>query len=350
MRSRRRSWSSPVGRVRCKQLHGDSLGPWLHQVATRCALKSRTANLRREARERRAAEQASAHDHHDTGLTDDEYRILHEEVERLPEKYRAPVVLCYFEGLTHDAAADALRWPLGTVRGRLARARDQLRRRLTARGLAPAAAVSLLTVGSVSAETSLSSGLLEHTVAMATGMAAPSAVASIAGSMLRGLMLGRLRRALALLTVALAVGGAGAAAVHALASFGSGNPQAPPMRLVAQPARSSSDSTKSDLQEDPLPQGAAARLGSTRFNHGSLVNFIAYSPDGSCLASIGWDHVVRLWDPKTGRVLREIGLRRRQGRLFRVRTRWQDSGHGDDGNRRQGNLHRRSVGQGATTE
>ena len=51
--------------------------------------------------------------------------ILHEEIERLPAKYRAPIVLCYLEGMTHDRAAGELGWPVGTVRGRLARARHR---------------------------------------------------------------------------------------------------------------------------------------------------------------------------------------------------------------------------------
>ena len=51
---------------------------------------------------------------------DDVDRVLHEEIGRLPEKYRRPVVLCYLEGLTHDQAADQLGWPVGTVRRRLA--------------------------------------------------------------------------------------------------------------------------------------------------------------------------------------------------------------------------------------
>ncbi len=67
--------------------------------------------------------------------------IIQEEVRRLPEKYRAVVALCYWQGLTQEQAAAQLGCPLGTVRSRLARARDKLRKRLTLRGLAPLAGV-----------------------------------------------------------------------------------------------------------------------------------------------------------------------------------------------------------------
>ncbi|MFO0850037.1 MAG: DUF1559 domain-containing protein [Gemmataceae bacterium] len=70
---------------------------------------------------------------------------VHEEVAGLPDKYRLPVLLCFFEGLSHADAAKRLGWPVGTVAGRVARAKDALHARLTRRGVtAPAAAVAAL--------------------------------------------------------------------------------------------------------------------------------------------------------------------------------------------------------------
>src|SRR5262249_27839110 len=118
----------------------DLLGNWLYGVAYRVATRARVLSARRTAKAPYGQEGVD-------GLgADDGWRLsgqdaaagpdreprpwLHEEVGRLPEKYRVPVLLCYFEGLTHEEAAGRLGWPLGTVKGRLARARDLLRRRL----------------------------------------------------------------------------------------------------------------------------------------------------------------------------------------------------------------------------
>jgi RNA polymerase sigma factor (sigma-70 family) len=116
----------------------DSVASWLHKIAWRIAAHGRAAAARRREIERQGARPVAQ------PSVDPERRILdtilHEELIRLPEKYRKPIVLCYLEGLTHDGAAEQLGWPVGTVRGRLARARDLLRRRLTRRGVtAPAA-------------------------------------------------------------------------------------------------------------------------------------------------------------------------------------------------------------------
>jgi RNA polymerase sigma factor (sigma-70 family) len=115
----------------------ESLGPWLHGVAYRVAIRARSASALRKVHERRHAEAASAHVG-ERPWDEEVGPLLHEEVNRLPDRYRVPVVLCYLEGLTHEQAAEQLRWPVGTVRSRLSRGRDQLRSRLVRRGVAPA--------------------------------------------------------------------------------------------------------------------------------------------------------------------------------------------------------------------
>ncbi|MHB1558664.1 MAG: RNA polymerase sigma factor, partial [Isosphaeraceae bacterium] len=118
----------------------------------RVSARARAAAIRRRVRERRAVADAdavaSAGNCTDSaagpaGLAErrESAAAVHEEVVRLPENYRAPIVLCYFEGLTHDEAAARLNWPVGTVRSRLARARDRLRGRLERRGFAVPSAV-----------------------------------------------------------------------------------------------------------------------------------------------------------------------------------------------------------------
>ncbi len=113
----------------------DSLAPWLHSVACRVAAGTRAARARRQALERRAAGLLPS-----TTLDpcrDDLGAALHEEIERLPERLKGAVVLCYLQGLTHDEAAAHLGCPVGTVRSRLSRGRDRLRARLGGLGLAP---------------------------------------------------------------------------------------------------------------------------------------------------------------------------------------------------------------------
>jgi RNA polymerase sigma factor (sigma-70 family) len=113
----------------------DSLGPWLHRVARRVAVHARRAAVRRRAAEQRAARAedrpSSRADRGDLGAA------VHEEIDRLPDRYRIPIVLCDLEGRTYEEAARHLGCPVGTVKSRLARGRERLRDRLSRHGIAP---------------------------------------------------------------------------------------------------------------------------------------------------------------------------------------------------------------------
>lgn len=166
----------------------DSLGRWLYGVSRRVALQARATAMRRSYREVPGAEHAAV-------VIPDPNRdellaALDEEVARLPEKYRAAVLLCDLGGTNHAEAARQLHCPVGTVESRLSRGRELLRTRLTRRGLAPAALTSggMLWSGSASASasTALPTPLVEATVRaalqLATGrtMAADVVAASVA--------------------------------------------------------------------------------------------------------------------------------------------------------------------------
>jgi RNA polymerase sigma factor (sigma-70 family) len=102
----------------------ESVGSWLYGVSVRVAARAKVAVIRRRVRDRQTTKVAlaiAADGPQESGTLsidrNDEARVVHQEVSRLAEKYRAPVVLCYLEGLTHEEAAAQLRWPVGTVHG-----------------------------------------------------------------------------------------------------------------------------------------------------------------------------------------------------------------------------------------
>src|SRR3954466_1279462 len=135
-------------------------------------MRARTHGVSRRTHERQGGEMVatvSSDDHSWSELRP----VLHDEVNRLPEKYRVPVILCYLEGKTNEEAAQLLHWPVGTVKGRLSRARDLLRSRLTRRGLALSAAflVTALSNGTVIAEV-VPPRLIDETVTNAMVIAA----------------------------------------------------------------------------------------------------------------------------------------------------------------------------------
>ncbi|HEY3787331.1 MAG TPA: RNA polymerase sigma factor, partial [Urbifossiella sp.] len=118
-------------------IRGQSLPGWLYRVAFHAALKAKSRCARREASLQDNTSMAAK-----SGVAvDPELRAaMDEEVLRLPERFRGPVVMCYLEGRSNREVATALGIPKGTVDSRLATARQRLRVRLLRRGFAPAVA------------------------------------------------------------------------------------------------------------------------------------------------------------------------------------------------------------------
>lgn len=114
-----------------------SLAGWLYRVAYRMALRVRRAAARRWRAERIAVDRPPPEAADPTAAADqaDVLRVLHEELYRLPEKYRVPLVLCYLDGRTHEDVARAAGLPRGSVAKRIAEGLDRLRERLAHRGV-----------------------------------------------------------------------------------------------------------------------------------------------------------------------------------------------------------------------
>src|SRR5262249_4625811 len=118
----------------------DLLANWLYGVAYNTALKARAWKAKRRRREQQVTHlpeiEAAEFNANGRDLWNDLAPVLDQELSRLPDKYRVPIVLCDLEGKSRKEAARRIGCPEGTVSGRLARARTMLAKRLSRRGVA----------------------------------------------------------------------------------------------------------------------------------------------------------------------------------------------------------------------
>ncbi len=181
------------------------LGNWLYGVARRSALRARAMNAKRRARESQAAQPEAPADRDEPWA--DLLPLLDRELARLPEKYRAAVVLCELQGRSRAEAAGLLGIPEGTLSSRLATARKLLARRLSRPGVpVPLAALATALAGGA-APAAVPAPLLAATVGAAWGRASAK-ILTLTDGVVKAMFLERLRLiGLSLLTVAL-LGGA----------------------------------------------------------------------------------------------------------------------------------------------
>jgi RNA polymerase sigma factor (sigma-70 family) len=240
----------------------ETVGNWLYGVAYRTAQKARVAATRRRVKEK----QMSRSEVFEEDVWRELRPVLDEELNRLPEKFREPVVLCDLEGHTHKDAAARLGWPAGTLSVRLSQARTMLAKRLARRGL-------ILTAGTVAtalcgnAATAgvpapLVSSTVQAAVLVAAGGAVSAPVAALTAKVLQAMLVAKLRIvvAIALVPGLLAAG----CLLYLTATWaGAPTPAAPPVQVAAAapvPVPGKEEDKKPDakvVEKTTLPVGAS---------------------------------------------------------------------------------------------
>jgi RNA polymerase sigma factor (sigma-70 family) len=277
------------------------LGPWLYGVAHRVAVKARTHNARVARLEStvRPGQPILPADLSWLEACD----LLHAELDRLPDQYRMPLLLCYLEGKTREEAAAALGISTGTVKGRVRRGCDLLRDRLSRRGVALSVGLlATLATSSVIASTRTAPAA----VIVAIRGAASGRVRELAQEIIMGTILSKITK---LAAVAVLSTGLVAALVAATGLAAQSNPPQPQAALKEGAAQ---DKAKADVQAEPLPAGARLRLGTLDWRHAG--GFVSFTPDGKAILTSGGkailisggDDSIRLLNRETGKEIRRF--------------------------------------------
>jgi len=294
----------------------ESIGGWLYRVTFRLALRVR-AEAAKRGRPTPSRPEASLAD----PLAEISWRevcsALDEELAVLPDRCRAPLVLCYLEGKTQDEALHQLGWSKSTFRRRLEEGRKRLCSRMTRRGITLSAALWATLLSDQVVSAAVSSALGQATVKAATDFAAgevAGAAVSLRGTLLakeglKSAALSKMKWAALAGMVAALTTGIGLAAHQVLKANPATDAPRGSLALVDeprdQPSPEKANSARVDRYGDPLPEGAIARLGTVRFRHGSLINSLTFTSDGKQLISQSTDEV-RIWDAATGREMGHV--------------------------------------------
>lgn len=269
-----------------------AVGNWLHGVARQTAVRLRATAAKRGQREMQVMNmpEPSMGEVRDANLQD----VLDKELIRLPDHYRSVLVLCDLEGVTRKEAARQLAIPDGSVASRLARARAMLARRLTQRGivLSGGSVTAGLTemVAAAGVPTSVMPSTIEAASLLAAGKttgAISIKVTALTERVINAMVITKLKRAAALfLILGIAALGGGLFILQTEA---------------AQPQVQVASKVEEEKPADLPGKAKKPRWRMDLEGHDLPVRSLAYSPDGQTLASGSCDHLIKLWDLKTGK-------------------------------------------------
>jgi RNA polymerase sigma factor (sigma-70 family) len=267
----------------------EAVGSWLHGVAHRVAMKAKKSARRRQIRERQATRTASSPPPSDLSWRELQ-AALDEEVQRLPERYRAPFVLCCLEGRSREEAAQEIGCLVGTVSSRIARARRLLQGRLARRGVTLSAALCAGELWGGTSAAVVPNGLMQSAAKTCSTAGTSKTAVALAEGALRTMGLVKWQVGVALF---LAFG-----LLTAAAGIGSDSPKARPDGPKEKAAADRATATGKDRFGDPLPPGALARFGTLRQRAADAD--VAVTADGKEIVTVGLGRTVRRFDAATG--------------------------------------------------
>jgi RNA polymerase sigma factor (sigma-70 family) len=199
-----------------------ALASWLHGVAYRMAMNAKRSAARRRIHEEQAKTTRRQDAAWELGWREVQ-AVIDEEIEGLPEKYRAVFIVCCLEGIGRAEAGCQLGLKEGTVSSRLDQARKLLQRRLARRGVTLSSVLGAIAVSQNAATAVVSPALVNGTVRAAPFFAACKAtsaisanVARLAEGAMKTMFASKMKSAIALMLAVSLVTGAGALAHQAL--------------------------------------------------------------------------------------------------------------------------------------